>query len=44
MTILVEVGKVLGCAIGLFIGSVAIFAGVISLVLVISQQTFNFKQ
>ena len=37
MTILIEISKVLGCAVGLFIGSVALFAGVISLVLVISQ-------
>lgn len=37
MVVLVEVSKILGCAIGLFIGSVAIFSGVISLVLVISH-------
>ena len=37
MTALIEISKVLGCAIGLFIGSVAIFSGIISLVVVISQ-------
>ena len=37
MVALVEVSKVLGCAIGLFIGSVLLFSGVISLVLVISH-------
>ena len=37
MTVLIEISKVLGCAVGLFIGSVLLFAGVISLVLVISQ-------
>ena len=37
MTILIEVGKVLGCAIGLFIGSVAIFSSIIAAVLVISR-------
>ena len=37
MTALVEVSKILGCAVGLFIGSVAIFSGVISLVVVISH-------
>ena len=37
MTAIIEVSKVLGCAVGLFIGSVALFAGVISLVVVISQ-------
>ena len=36
-TAIIEVSKVLGYAIGLFISSVAIFAGVISLVVVISH-------
>jgi len=37
MTILLEVSKVLGCAIGLFIGSVAIFSSIIALIVVISH-------
>lgn len=37
MTALVEVSKVLGCAVGLFIGSVLLFAGIVSAVLVISH-------
>ena len=37
MTAIIEVSKVLGCAIGLFIGSVLLFAGVVSLVVVISH-------
>ena len=37
MTAIIEVSKVLGCAIGLFIGSVLLFSGVISLVVVIGH-------
>ena len=37
MTVLVEVSKVLGCAIGLFIGSVLLLAIVCSIVVVISH-------
>ena len=36
-TVIIEVSKVLGCAVGLFISSVLLFAGVISLVVVISN-------
>ena len=43
MTILIEVSKVLGCAIGLFIGSVAIFSSIIALIVVTCHQTFNFN-
>lgn len=37
MTAIIEVSKVLGCAIGLFIGSVAIFSAIIVAVVVISH-------
>ena len=37
MTALVEVSKILGCTIGLLLSSVLLFAGVISLVVVISH-------
>lgn len=43
MTAVIEVSKVLGCAIGLLIGSVAIFSAIIVAVVVISHQTFNFN-
>ena len=37
MTAIIEVGKIIGYTIGLFIGSVLLFAGIVSAVLVISH-------
>ena len=37
MTVIIEVSKVLGCAVGLFIGSMALLTIVCSIVVVISQ-------